>query len=100
MNIKASIGFREMELPDSGTNIILGAFNIIRIHHECDGGIEKSFPRITDWHHQVCRVMTNGDHEGLIFLSHPQTNYGFFFLLTNEYLFYIGKKHEKGFQLQ
>ena len=22
----------------------------IRIHHECEGGIEKSVPRITDWH--------------------------------------------------
>ena len=27
----------------------------------------------TDWHHEACRVMTNGDHEGQIFLSHPHT---------------------------
>ena len=39
----------------------------IRIHHECEGGIEKSVPRIDDWHHEACRVMTNGDREGQIF---------------------------------
>ena len=49
----------------------------IRIHLECEGGIEKSVPRITEWHHEGCRVMTNGDHEGRIFLSHPLTNNGF-----------------------
>ena len=37
---------------------------------------------ITDWHHEACRVMKIGDREGLIFLSHPHTNNGFFFLLT------------------
>ena len=26
---------------------------IIRIHHECEGGIEKSVPRIIDWHHRL-----------------------------------------------
>ena len=32
---------------------------IIRIHHECEGRIEKSVPsRITVWHHEACRVMT------------------------------------------
>ena len=68
----------------------------IRIHHECEGGIEKSVPRITDWHHEACRVMTIGDHKGQIFLFHPQTNNGLFFLLTT---FYIEKKkHEKDFQ--
>ena len=53
---------------------------VIRIHHECEGGIETSVPRITDWHHETCRVMTNGDPEGHIFLSHPHKNNGFFFL--------------------
>ena len=52
---------------------------IIRIHHECEGGTEKSFLRITDMHHEDCRVTTNGDTEGQIFLSHPHTNIGFFF---------------------
>ena len=41
----------------------------IRIHHVCEGGIEKSVPRITDWHHKACQVMTNSDHEGQIFLD-------------------------------
>ena len=45
------------------TNKIKG----IRIYHECEGVIEKSVPRITDWHHEACRVMTNGDREGRIF---------------------------------
>ena len=26
----------------------------IRIYYECEGGIEKSVPRITDWHHVTC----------------------------------------------
>ena len=54
----------------------------IRIYHECEGGIEKSVPKITKWHHEACQVMTIGDHEGQIFLSHPHTNNGFFSLLT------------------
>ena len=51
-----------------------------RIHHEC-GGREKSVPRITVWHHEVCGVMTNSDPEGRIFISHRHTNNGFFFFL-------------------
>ena len=51
---------------------------IIRIYHECEGRIEKSVPRITDWHHMACQVMTNGDREGRILLSHPHTKNGFF----------------------
>ena len=50
----------------------------IRIHHECEGGIEKSVPRIAVWHHEACRVMTNCDHEGQIIQSHPRMNYDFF----------------------
>ena len=26
----------------------------IRIHHVCEGRIEKSVPKITDWHHEAC----------------------------------------------
>ena len=40
-------------------------------------------------------MMTNGDPEGQIFLSHPHTNNGFFFLLTTKYLIFI-VKHGKG----
>ena len=36
-------------------------------------------------------MMTIGDSEGRIFLSHPQTNNGFFFLRATLYLIYIGK---------
>ena len=67
----------------------------IRILHECEGGIEKSVTRITDWHHEACRVMTKGDHEGRIFLSHPQMNNGFFFLLTTKYLILFWKNLKK-----
>ena len=64
----------------------------LRIHHKCEGGIEKSVLRITDWHHEACQVMTNGDRQGRIFLSHPHMNNGFFFLFTTKYhIFYIGK---------
>ena len=48
-------------------DILLQNICNIRIHHECESGIEKSVPRITDWHHEACRVMSNGDHEGWIF---------------------------------
>ena len=49
-------------------------------------------PRITVWHHEACRVMTNGDPEGWIFLSHPYTNNGFFFLLTINYRIFMFRK--------
>ena len=62
---------------------------IIRICHVCEGGIEISIQRITIWHHKACRVMTNGDRKGQIFLSHPHT---FFFLLTIKYCIFIIKK--------
>ena len=57
-----------------------------KIHHDCESGIEKSVPRITDWHHDACRVMTNGDPDGRMFLSHAHRNNGFFFLVTTKYL--------------
>ena len=44
---------------------------IIRIYHECEARIELSFPRIAVWHHEACRVMTNGDLEGRIFFILP-----------------------------
>ena len=48
-----------------------GTVELIRIHHERDGGIEKSVPMITDWH-----------HEAWIFPSHSHMNNEFFLLLT------------------
>ena len=59
----------------------------IRIYPECESSIEKSVLRITDWHHEACRVMTNGDPEGRIVLSYPHTNNGFFFLLTTVFIY-------------
>ena len=57
---------------------------IIKIYHDCEGGIEKSGRSINSWHLEAYRVMTNGDHEGQIFLPHPHTNNGFFFLPTTK----------------
>ena len=55
------------------------------IHNEYEGGIEKSVPRITDWHPEACRVMTIFDPEGRVFLSQPHTHDGYFFWLTTKY---------------
>ena len=57
----------------------------IRIHHQWEVGIRKSITRITVWLYEACRVMTNGDPEGWIFLSHPHSNSGLFFMLTIKY---------------
>ena len=57
----------EIELSHMGKssgNLDLVCENI-RIQHECEGGIENSVPGITTWHHEACRVMTNGDREVL-----------------------------------
>ena len=58
-------------MSKEGTLSLVLIHGNIRIHHECEGGTEKSVWRITDWHHKACRVVTKGDHEGGIFLSHP-----------------------------
>ena len=59
----------------------------IRIYQVCEGRIEKSVLRIAVWHHEACRVKTNGDPKEQIFLSYPHTNNGFFYLLTSVLLF-------------
>ena len=38
---------------------------------ECEGEIEKSVPKITNWHQEACPATTNGGRKGQIFLSHP-----------------------------
>ena len=63
------------ERPSSG---------IIIIYHECEARIDNSIP-VTVWHSEACRVMTIIDHRGRIFLSHPHTHNGLFFLLTIKY---------------
>ena len=40
-------------------------------------------------------MMTNGNHEGGIFLSHPHANNGFFFLLFTQHLILYGKNMKK-----
>ena len=67
--------------------VIFSTLICIRIYHECEGRIEKSVPRIAVWHHVACRVMTNGDPEGRIFLFYPHTNNGCFFLLTTLFIY-------------
>ena len=59
-------------------------------HAYKDPSWEKPVLGITDWHLEACRVMTNGDHEGQIFLSHPHTtNESFFLLTTKNRIYYI-----------
>ena len=67
----------------------------VRIHHEYEGGIRKSVPRIIVWHYEACRVMTKGNQGGQIFRSHPHTNNEFFFLLTINTTFYVIKGSQK-----
>ena len=65
--MSTSISFELLKIPNKTSSHEdlnlrdLTAFGIIRIYHEFEDGIEKSVMRITDWHHEACRVMTNGD---------------------------------------
>ena len=63
----------------------------IRIYHECEGRIEKSVPRIAVWHREACRVMTNGDPKGRIFLTRIKDSFScsplFLFIYLHIYLF-------------
>ena len=40
---------------------------LIRIHHDREGVIEKSIPKTTVRHHEACQVMSNGDRKGRMF---------------------------------
>ena len=51
----------DLEIPQPQISPSYLEKRTIRIYHECEGGKEKSVPRITVWHHEACRVMTNGD---------------------------------------
>ena len=53
---------------------------------------KKNLPRGSPFGITGLRVMTNGDREGRIFLSHPHTNNGFSFLHTIIYMVFIFKK--------
>ena len=70
------------------------AYFHIEIYHECEGGIENSIQRNGVWHHEACRVLTNDDPEGRIFLSYPHTNNEFFscsplFLFIYLFMYYF-----------
>ena len=67
---------------------MLGCAINIRFYHELKGRKEKSVLRIALWHHEACRVMTNGDPDRRIFLSYPYTNNGFYFLLTTVFIYF------------
>ena len=69
--------------------VIVFNMQTVRIYHECEVRMEKSIARIAIWHHEACRVMTNGDPEGRIFLSYPHTKNGFFFLLTTVFSYFL-----------
>ena len=47
--------------------------------------------RITNWHLKATIVVPNGDIEVRIFLAHPHTNDGFFFLLIFQFRIFILK---------
>ena len=57
----------EIQTSDVTFNVASELFQpmgkIISIYHGCMVWIEKSVTRITDWHHEACRVMPNSDPE-------------------------------------
>ena len=57
---------------------------LIRIHHECEGVIEKSVPGISALHIEACGMMT-----GTEFLSCTHTNNRYFFLAQQIPHFYL-----------
>ena len=72
----------------------------LRIYHECDGGIGKSFPRITDWLHEVCRVMTNGNTEGWILLYHLHTTNDSFSCSSSKQHVHVYINASRSFQIR
>ena len=54
----------------------------VKIHNECKGGIDNFGPRIAVWCHEACRVMTNSDHKGRLFIP---SSHDYFFLNTMKY---------------
>ena len=43
--------------------LLLSRYETISIFHECMVWIEKSVTRVTDRHHEACRVIPNSDPE-------------------------------------
>ena len=42
-------------------DILPQTVDLFTVYHENEVGIDKSVLRITVWHHEGCRVITNGD---------------------------------------
>ena len=63
---------------------------IIRIHHECEGGIGISVPRIAIWHLEACWVMTNSDPQDGFFYPNPT-------LMIDSYNIILKKKKTDSF---
>ena len=74
------------------TLFLIGNTKNIRIHHECEGRIEKSIPRIAFWHQETFRVMTNGDPEGYIFYPTLTRIMNFFSCPQLVFFIYLLKK--------
>ena len=82
-------------VPSGAVEFVFG-LSIMRIYLECEGRIEKSVPRIAVWHHEACRVMTNGDPQGRIFLFYSHPNNELFFLLTTRFhILFLRKGSQK-----
>ena len=64
------------------------------INHECEGGLEKSDPEDHCLASQGI-LSDDIDFERPIFLSHPHTNNGFFFLLTIKFCIFHQKRIPK-----
>ena len=50
--------------------------NSIRIHNKKSEWDRKSIPRLIDWYYEACRVTTNGNHKGHIFLPQLKQKIG------------------------
>ena len=74
-------------ISSTAVQCLAGKYRDYKNHHECEGRMEKSVPRIA----VACRVMTNDDPEGHIFLSYPHTKNGLFFLLTTFFIYLFFK---------
>ena len=65
---------------------------LLYVYPKCKDGIQTSILRFIAWHHEAYRVMTNGDREGQIFLSHSHSPDRCFCSLFNIAYFIFQKK--------
>ena len=65
---------------------------IIRIYQECDGGIERSMPRITVWHHEACQVVIIGYPSGRFFSFPSSHKECIVFMLTIKFRTFISQR--------